>query len=309
MNEDFQADFQRVFGLDLAEAYRSESDDDLDDDNNLPGNSPSKKADPPKPTNEDVTMSKELLEQFSTENASLKGQLADALKVNESHLGTIGSMEEKAKAKNKDIEDLEKKVADSDDTKEQHDALMKDLDDLGSPEEVRETFAKMRDYLAELKDKAGSTDEALELLDMANEVFGDGDNQFGSVDEIRQAYSMMRDFIERMKPLGTPEDIEEVLLFSQHQAESTRDALVEGHAIRLAEELGVNVDIVTPMVEKGLSDAEIQTAFKKITESTHVRNRYQTGPVDNKDEGGKPNPMSKTPGQRLLESTQGRLNK
>lgn len=303
MNEDFQADFKRVFGLYLSEAIEDKEGDDDDPPKKTPTKQPQKP-----PAKKEAIMSEALLESLTQEKLTLQGQLADALKANEGHIATIGGMEEKAKGKNTEIEDLKKTVTDTGETQGQLNTLLAELNDLGSPEEIQGTFKQMREYLAEIKDKAGTPEEALELLDMANEVFGDGDDKYGSVDEIRQAYSMMRDFIEKMKHLGTPEEIQETLEFSQYQAELTRDSLVEAHSIKLAEELGVTVDIVAPMVEKGLSDEEIKVAFKTLSESANVRHKYTApaGGDKEKNDGGS-NFMNKSFGDRLLENTQGTL--
>ena len=301
MNEDFQADFKRVFGLDLSEAIEDKEDDDDDP----PKKTPISKN--PKTPVKEAAMSNELLESLTAEKIILQGQLADALKINESQIATIGAMDEAKKRKDKDIEDLKAKAEKDDETRENLDDLVRDLDDLGSPEEVRDTFAKMREYLAEVKDKAGSPEEALEMLDFANEVSA----EFGDIDEIKQAYSMMRDFIEKMKPLGTPEDIQESLEYSQYMADLNYESIVQAHSIKLAEELGLTLDVVAPMVEKGLSDDQIKTAFKTLSEGRNVRSKYQASPAgggndDDHDHDGS-NFMNKSFGDRLLENTQGRV--
>lgn len=310
IQEALNEDFQETFGKSLDEVLENTQPSmpgsepvitDPEGDEGDPGvkTVESKKSE----TEEDggYTMSNELLESLTKDKVSLEGQLAEALQANETLKVQKGVLEGQTKNKETEIEDLKGKVSTDTETSEKLDMLLKDLEDLGSPDEIREAYARTQQHLASVKEAAGTDDmdEVYELLTFAAKV----KEEYGDLEDLETAFSMMKEAIATWKEIGAPEEVVEALELAKHMAENSKEEVYEGRATKLAEETGMPVEIVLPMVKDGQDDDEIRGHLKGIKAAKNVQERYRTGPAgeEGKGDGKSGGLMDESQGKRILE--------
>jgi len=165
---------------------------------------------------------------------------------------------------------LERQVADFKGLQEKLDKF-KDVD----PEKIREAADKLAEW-----EKLGEHKEVSELFGKYKEL--------GTPDEIEEAMSKSMEALEAYKELGTPDEIVDALDKAGKLAVRLKDEKLSQKAEELAEKYKVDVETITGMLEKGMSEEEIEETVKGLRESTEAGETYKkekkaTGDKEGKD--------------------------
>lgn len=269
---------------------------------------------------------KELVEALTKEKMTLTEELGKALK-------SLNEIKAEKEALSAEVASMQKTLVD---TKEK--ASKSELyEKLGSPEEVEKALDLAEKVIWKYK-QSGSPDEVGKALDQAYEqlkqlkkyrelgspeeistAFDKAEalivqyRKLGTIAELNEALDTATKMFKRFQDLGSPSEIALALDKSSKLIENIKAGNFKKRVESLSTELGIPLSKITELAKK-MTDGEIRSFVKTLTESNKLKDKYLVNPKDGKggkkdhskkegvDDSAKPSIFTKTLGQNLMEN-------
>lgn len=145
--------------------------------------------------------------------------------------------------------------------------------ELGSAEEIKAALSaaeEVSDQIEKIISEFGSAEEIRDALSSAEEFISSveaDEEEIGSPDEVREALSLSKKIIESYLVLGTPSSIKEVFSKFNILINEKKSDNINSRAKRISESYGLPIAPVAKMIAGGMSESEITSFYKDISES------------------------------------------
>ena len=214
-------------------------------------------ANTPNDTGEN-SMDTELAKHIANENGDLKKQVSDLT-------DEVTALKEDKQSLTEDNNHLKTEIAKCEDDK----GIIESYTALGTVEEITEKLAKAEESAKVLEgflELADTPEGAKATMENAKTFISTVTEEFGTIEKIREALSEAVEFRKSVDELGSVEKIKEALTDYLEILESKEAAEKEAKTKELAEELGLEVEKVSGLLEK-YSEEDVRELYKTVSES------------------------------------------
>lgn len=245
--------------------------------------------------NEGIAVTEKVMERLSTENGRLREDLENATGDLATARNESVTLKSQITAAHAEIVELKKKAT-----------MIEEYQKVAAnPAEMIKALETAEKHYAELKQwrSLGST-----VTETKNALVGAKARlleyaPIGKPKDIRECIQKAKIIVAGYRAIGTRRDIREVFQRTKNMLLGIRSLRLEKRSKDLSAELGVPMESIKKVMEKGMSDAEIRTIFKDLKESQKIRTRFEKKADETKPKQGDGNGIFDKPrGKGLMES-------
>jgi hypothetical protein len=131
------------------------------------------------------------------------------------------------------------------------------------------------------------------------EELGDPEIVSEALDKAKTTIQSLKETIVKYEELGTPEQISTALEKASTLATNLRNDKLNTKAEGISKKFGVKVESIRAMLDKGMTEEEIEEVLKEKEESTTTNKYEHKSNASNKNESGKETPSRAS---RILET-------